>query len=117
MDRSLLYNYTGDSRLVDNMRVMADYWLAHGLSKPTDQWNNLPFPYNTSLHSGAYDGDMRAGKNFLQPDKAGSFGKELVNLYKTTGEESISTRPQRSQTRWRGGLHRATRKIRRGRFV
>jgi hypothetical protein len=84
---SLLYDYTGDQRLLENMQYMSDYWLSHGLSKPTDQWSNLPFPYNTSLHSGVYDGDMRAGKNFLQPDKAGSFGIELVTLYKITGEE------------------------------
>jgi hypothetical protein len=84
---ALLYNYTGDSRLLDNMRFMADYWLAHGLSKPTDKWANLPFPYNTRQHSGVFDGDMRAGKNFLQPDKAGSFGKELINLYQITGQE------------------------------
>jgi hypothetical protein len=30
---------------------------------------------------------MRAGKDFLQPDKAGSFGNELVMLYKMTGQE------------------------------
>jgi hypothetical protein len=84
---TLLYNYTGDTKLVDNMRYMADYWLAHGLSKPTDKWDNLPFPYNTVQHSGVFDGDMRAGKNFLQPDKAGSFGKQLVELYKMTGDE------------------------------
>ena len=30
---ALLYNYTAIPRLVDNMRFMADYWLAHGLSK------------------------------------------------------------------------------------
>jgi hypothetical protein len=29
-----------------------------------------------------YDGDMRAGRDVLQPDKAGSFGLELVHLYK-----------------------------------
>ena len=84
---TLLYNYTGDARLLDNMRLMADYWLEHGLSKPADKWAILPFPYNTQLHSSVYDGDMRAGKNFLQPDKAASFGKELVNLYKITGRE------------------------------
>ncbi len=84
---SLLYNYTGDPKLIQNMRFMADYWLAHGMSKPTDLWANLPFPYNTDIHSGIYDGDMRAGKNYLQPDKAGSFGKELVNLYRITGDE------------------------------
>lgn len=84
---ALLYDYTGDSRLLDNMRLIADYCLAHGLSKTTDKWANLPFPYNTELHSGVYDGDMRAGKNFLQPDKAGSFGKELITLYKITRDE------------------------------
>lgn len=84
---ALLYDYTGDSTVLDNMRLMADYWLAHGLSKATDKWGNLPFPYNTEIHSGKYDGDMRAGKNVLQPDKAGSFGKELVDLYKITGNE------------------------------
>jgi hypothetical protein len=85
---ALLYDYTGDSTVLDNMRLMADYWLAHGLSKATDKWANLPFPYNTEVHSGRYDGDMRAGKNVLQPDKAGSFGKELVDLYKITGNET-----------------------------
>ena len=29
--------------------------------------------------------DMRAGKGFLQPDKAGSFGAELLMLYEKTG--------------------------------
>lgn len=84
---NLLYDYTGDARLLGNMRMMADYWLGHGLSKPNDKWANLPFPYNTVQHSAVFDGDMRAGKNFLQPDKAGSFGKELIKLYKITGEE------------------------------
>jgi hypothetical protein len=49
-------------------------------------WPNLPFPYNTDVHSGRYDGDMIAGKGYLQPDKAGSFGAELLTLFKITGE-------------------------------
>ena len=52
---------------------------------------NLPYPYNTDMHSGKYDGDMRAGKGFLQPDKAASFGAELVTLYKITGKELYLT--------------------------
>ena len=84
---NLLYGYLGDERIKSNMTRMADYWLAHGLSKPTDLWANLPYPYNTDVHSGRYDGDMRAGKGFLQPDKAGSFGAELVTLYKITGDQ------------------------------
>ena len=82
---NLLYDYLGDEAVKSNMTRIADYWLDHGMSKPTDLWANLPYPYNTDLHSGRYDGDMRAGKNFLQPDKAGSFGAELVTLYEITG--------------------------------
>jgi hypothetical protein len=82
---NLLYDYLGDSAVKSNMVLIADYWLAHGMSKQSSLWANLPYPYNTELRSGQYDGDMRAGKNFLQPDKAGSFGAELVTLYKITG--------------------------------
>lgn len=82
----LLYNYTGNKSVLDNMRYMADYYLSHGVSAPGDVWPNVPYPYNTNLHSGIYDGDMILGKGFLQPDKAGSFGYELVHLYKKTGD-------------------------------
>ena len=64
---------------------MADYYLSHSLSKSGDKWPDIPYPYNTLIYSGIYDGDMVIGKNFTQPDKAGSFGYELVNLYKITG--------------------------------
>jgi hypothetical protein len=64
---------------------MADYYLSHSLSKPDDKWPDIPYPYNTLIYSGIYDGDMVIGKNFTQPDKAGSFGYELINLYKITG--------------------------------
>lgn len=83
----LLYNYNGNKVVVENMKYMADYYLGHSLSGPNDTWPNLPYPYNTVLHSGFYDGDMILGKGFLQPDKAGSFGFELVNLYKKTGDQ------------------------------
>jgi hypothetical protein len=83
---NLLHGYLGDPAVKQNMVLMADYWLAHGMSGPDTLWPNLPYPYNTNVHSGRYDGDMRAGKNFLQPDKAASFGAELVTLYKITGE-------------------------------
>ena len=66
---------------------MADYYLAHSLSPADSKWPNLPYPYNMVIHSGIYDGDMILGKDYLQPDKAGSFGYELVNLYKKTGDE------------------------------
>jgi hypothetical protein len=82
---NLLYGYTGDREVLDYMTRIADFVLAHGLSSPTDAWPNLPYPYNTDLHSGTYDGDMRAGKGILQPDKAASFAAELLTLYEMTG--------------------------------
>ncbi len=81
---NLLYGYLGDPDLHKNMILMADYWLAHGMSRPDLAWGNLPYPFNVDLHSGNYDGDMRGGKGVLQPDKAGSFGAELIVLYKIT---------------------------------
>src|SRR6185312_2507502 len=78
---NLYYDYTGDASVLENMRYMADYYLAHSLSSPSAKWPDLPYPYNDSVESGIYDGDMILGKGFLQPDKAGSFGFELVHLY------------------------------------
>ena len=83
----LYYNYTGDESIIENMRYMADYYLAHSLSAPGSAWPDLPYPYNMVVESGVYDGDMILGKDFLQPDKAGSFGYELVHLYKKTGDQ------------------------------
>ncbi|MCG6926086.1 MAG: hypothetical protein LJF30_12325 [Acidobacteria bacterium] len=83
---NLLHQYLGDPGVVADMRLQADYWIENGLTGPDGPWPNLPFPYNTDIHSGRYDGDMVAGKGFLQPDKAGSFGTELVTLHKITAE-------------------------------
>jgi hypothetical protein len=83
----LLYAYTGYPEVIDNMKYIADTYLERSLSDPSDKWPFIPYPYNTEVHSGKYDGDMRNGKGITQPDKAGSFGYELVNLYKITGEK------------------------------
>lgn len=83
----LLYAYTGNERIIDNIRFMADYYLSHSLTPANSVWKNLPYPYNTLLYSGIYDGDMIMGKGFIQPDKAGSFGFELLNVYKLTGKK------------------------------
>jgi hypothetical protein len=88
---NLLYGYLGDADLQTNMAMMADFWLAHGMSAPDVLYANLPYPYDLTVCSGNFDGDMRAGKGFLQPDKAASFGKELVVLYKITGKKQYLT--------------------------
>jgi len=84
---TLLYAYTGNPAIVENMRYMADTYLERSLSSPIDKWPNIPYPYNLDLHSGKFNGDMRNGVGYTQPDKAGNFGYELVNLYKITGDK------------------------------
>lgn len=83
----LYYAYTGNQRVMDNMTFIADYYLTHSLSAASDEWPHIPYPYNTLVYSGIYDGDMILGKNFTQPDKAGGFAYELINLYKMCGNE------------------------------
>jgi hypothetical protein len=78
----LYYAYSGNERVKANMSFIADYYLSHGLSPVNCKWPSVPFTYNCLLYSGIYDGDMRAGKDVTQPDKAGSFALELVHLYK-----------------------------------
>jgi len=83
----LLYAFTGNERIKENMKFIADYYLTHGLSPSSATWADIPYPYNTLVYSGIYDGDMIIGKDYTQPDKAGSFGIELVRLYKMTSIE------------------------------
>lgn len=85
----LLYAYTGNELVKNNMLFIADYYMSHGFSSKENAWPDLPYPYNTLLCSGIYDGDMRSGKDVLQPDKAGSFGYELLNLYKMSNGYNI----------------------------
>ncbi|MEP7259141.1 MAG: hypothetical protein ABI687_12140 [Flavitalea sp.] len=80
----LLYMYNGNEKVKENMKFIADYYLTHSLSPANSAWPNIPFPYNTFIYSGIYDGDMVIGKGYTQPDKAGSFGIELVKLFKIT---------------------------------
>ncbi len=89
----LLYLYAGDERIKENMKFMADYYLSHGLSPSTAAWPNIPYPYNTLIYSGIYDGDMVIGKYYTQPDKAGSFGNELVQLHKLIGNRNHGQTP------------------------
>ncbi len=83
----LLYGYSGNENVKENMKFIAEYYLTHGLSAETASWPDIPYPYNTFVYSGNYDGDMILGKGFTQPDKAGSFGIELLRLYKMNCNE------------------------------
>lgn len=79
---TLLYQYTGNEKIKENKKFIADYYLSHSLSPADAEWPNIPFPYNTLIYSGFYDGDMVIGEGYAQPDKAGSFGDELITMYK-----------------------------------
>jgi hypothetical protein len=86
---TLYYPYSGSERVKANMCFIADYYLSHGLSAPDAKWPYIPFPYNTYVYSGIYDGDMRNGKDIAQPDKAGSFALELIHLYKISSGYNV----------------------------
>jgi hypothetical protein len=81
---NLFYGYSGDETVKEEMKYIADYYLTHSLSPSIAAWPDIPYPYNTLIYSGIYDGDMVIGRGYTQPDKAGSFGLELVKLYKMT---------------------------------
>ena len=81
---NLYYGYSGNEAVKEEMKFIADYYLTHSLSPADAAWPNIPYPYNTLVYSGIYDGDMVIGPGFTQPDKAGSFAFELVKLYKMT---------------------------------
>ena len=83
----LLYQFSGNESVKENMQFIADYYLSHSLSPDSARWPHIPFPYNTLLYSGFYDGDMVEGKGIAQPDKAGSFAWELIGLYKQTSKQ------------------------------
>ncbi len=80
---NLYYDFTGNEEVMKNMLFQADWYIKFGLSAPSDVWPDLPYPCNTT-EAPVYDGDLLLGKGFMQPDKAGSFGSELVMLYKKT---------------------------------
>lgn len=81
---NLYYGYSGNEAVKEEMKFIADYYISHSLAPADAEWPNIPYPYNTLIYSGKYDGDMVLGPNFTQPDKAGSFALELVKLYKMT---------------------------------
>ena len=68
------------------MKYMADTYLERALSESRDEWPFIPYPYNTRIHSGIYDGDMRNGKDITQPDGR-NFGYELTPLYEMTADK------------------------------
>ena len=61
---NLLYCYSGNEAVKEEMKFIADYYLTHSLSSGNASWPDIPYPYNTLIYSGIYDGDMVIGKDF-----------------------------------------------------
>ena len=89
---ALYYAYTGDTSVINNMVYIADTYLAHSLSPNNYFYGNIPYPCNYgNTNSAVYDGDFLLGLGVTQPDKAGSIGEELVNLFKITKDTAYLT--------------------------
>jgi hypothetical protein len=48
---NLLYMYTGNERVKENYKFLADYYLTHSLSAANAVYPHIPYPYNTLLYS------------------------------------------------------------------
>ena len=91
---------TRATKPVADMRLMADYWLAHGLS-PSDErvGADAVSLQSSEPHSGRYDGDMRAGPGVLQPDKAGSFRRGVADALPNHRRPPVPRRRERRSRR------------------
>ena len=96
------YAYSGDSAVIDRVREMLNYQLAHGTT-PAD-WDWASVPYSSSdpgvrEYSGAddskycrHEGDKDHcgrgdGRYALEPDKAAELGVGYLKFYEMTGEQ------------------------------
>jgi len=50
--------YSGNEAVKEGMKFIADYYLTHLLSPADAVWPNIPYPCNTLIYSGIYDGDI-----------------------------------------------------------
>ena len=87
-----LYAYTGDSAVINDMIYIANTYLAHSLTPSNYYYANVPYSSNfTRRDTAIYDGDYLLGAGVVQPDKAGAFGYELINLFKITKDTAYLT--------------------------
>jgi len=90
--------FTGDSTLIDLVRTMLDYQLAHGTTPADWPWPNIPFasadPFQTEYRGSteweheAFRGD---GLNGIEPDKVGELGVAYLHFYQVTEEPRFLT--------------------------
>ena len=89
------YAYSGDRRVVDLVKRLLDYHLAHGTTPAN--WQPGQLPYASSDHGAVdYRGSIERydkkllgrgdGYGVVEPDKAGELGVGYLKFYKLTGE-------------------------------
>jgi hypothetical protein len=91
----LYYPYSGDRKVVDLVRGVLDYQLAHGTTPTNWEWARVPYAssnYGALEYRGADDflyGDKMGtgdGYGYIEPDKAGDLGIGYLEFYQLTGD-------------------------------
>lgn len=100
----LLYQYSGNADVLEDMIYIADFYLNKSYS-PTALWLNVLYTSNSDrLNGDVYSspgrpisgnnyfyGDLIRGEGFARVNVAGHLGSELIPLYKITGNKRYLT--------------------------
>jgi hypothetical protein len=79
------YAYSGDERVITLARQMVDYHLDHGMTAASGAWPSVPYASGCG-NCLVYDGSGSDGQGYIEPDKVGSLGLALLQLYHHTGD-------------------------------
>ena len=78
------YAYSGDARVITLARQMVDYHLDNGMTAAAGVWPSVPYASGCG-NCVVYDGSGSDGQGYIEPDKVGSLGLALLQLYQHTG--------------------------------
>jgi hypothetical protein len=91
------YAYSGDHRVIDVVKGLLDYQLAHGTTPAKWKWGNMPYAssdFGATEYRGAHEDryDPKSGQGrgdgvgVIEPDKSAELGTAYLKLYEITGE-------------------------------
>ena len=80
------YAYSGDARVIQLARSMADYHLAHGLTPAGWSWARVPYASSCGNCTEYNASGTSDGANRIEPDKIGELGLSLIRLFLWTGD-------------------------------
>ncbi len=78
------YAYSGDGRVITLARQMVDYHLDNGMTAAGGVWPSVPYASGCG-NCLVFDGSGSDGQGYIEPDKVGSLGLALLQLYQYTG--------------------------------